>query len=87
MDQNINTKIENYSCVILTGTCLASEPSRSATFLAINIANDNNIPVIMDIDYRPYTWDSAKDASRTYINAAKRCDVVIGNEEMAPGGF
>ena len=77
----INTKIENYSCVILTGTCLASEPSRSATFLAINIANDNNIPVIMDIDYRPYTWDSTKDASRTYINATKRCDVVIGNED------
>ena len=31
----IDTKIENYACVILTGTCLASEPSRSATFLAM----------------------------------------------------
>ena len=77
----IDTKIEHYSCVILTGTCLASEPSRSATFLAMKTANDNNIPVIMDIDYRPYTWKSVKDASETYINAAKQCSVVIGNAD------
>ena len=77
----IDTKIEHYSCVILTGTCLASDPSRSATFLAMKTANDNNIPVIMDIDYRPYTWKSVKDASETYINAAKQCSVVIGNDD------
>ena len=40
----IDTKLENYACLIFTGTCLAAEPSRSATFLAIKIANDNNIP-------------------------------------------
>ena len=77
----IDTKIENYACVILTGTCLASEPSRSATFLAMKIANDNKIPIIMDIDYRPYTWESDKDASITYINAAKQCTIVIGNDD------
>jgi 5-dehydro-2-deoxygluconokinase len=77
----INTRIEGYDCVILTGTCFATEPSRSASFLAMKIANDNNIPVIMDIDYRPYTWTSAKDASITYINAAKKCAVVIGNDD------
>ena len=35
----IDSNISNYACVILTGTCLASEPSRSATFFAIKIAN------------------------------------------------
>ena len=35
----------------------------------------------MDIDYRPYTWGSAKDVSNTHINAAKQCAVVIGNDD------
>jgi len=77
----INTKIENYDCLILTGTCLSAEPSRSATFLAMKIANNNNIPIIMDIDYRPNVWESNQEASRTYINAAKQCSVVIGNDD------
>ena len=77
----IDTKIENYACVILTGTCLASEPSRSATFLAMKIANDNKIPIIMDIDYRPYTWISSKEASEVYMRASKYCDIIIGNDD------
>ena len=49
----------NFSCLIFTGTCLASEPSRSAVFYAIEKAKSNNIPIILDIDYRPYTWISS----------------------------
>ena len=76
----INAKIKNFSCIIFTGTCLASEPSRSAIFLALKIANKNNIPVIQDIDYRPYTWKSPKEASKVYLKAAKLCNVLIGND-------
>ena len=50
-----NADIQNFDCVLITGTSLAAEPSRSATLYALDIANKNNIPVIMDIDYRPYT--------------------------------
>ena len=46
----------------------------------MKIANDNKIPIIKDIDYRPYTWESDNDASITYINAAKQCTIVIGND-------
>ena len=71
----------NFSCLIFTGTCLASEPSRSATFKAIEKAKINNIPIILDLDYRPYTWISPEEASETCMLAAKKCDVLVGNDE------
>ena len=72
---------KNFSCLIFTGTCLASDPSRSAIFYAIKKAKENNIPIVLDIDYRPYTWSSDKEASEIYIKASKNCDILIGNDD------
>ena len=72
---------KNFSCLIFTGTCLASDPSRSAIFYAIKKAKENNIPIVLDIDYRPYTWSSDKEASEVYIKASKNCDILIGNDD------
>ena len=71
----------NFSCLIFTGTCLASEPSRSATFKAIEKAKVQNMPIIIDIDYRPYTWKSSKEASDIYMRASRCCDILIGNDD------
>ena len=35
----------------------------------------------MDIDYRPYTWESSKKAKEVYNLAASKCSGVIGNDE------
>ena len=79
--ENINfLDFSNYGCLIVTGTALALEPSRSATFKAFELAQNSNIPIVLDIDYRPYTWTSKKDASSTYSKAAKYCDIIIGND-------
>ena len=72
---------KDFSCMIFTGTCLASEPSRFATFKAIEKAKINNIPIILDIDHRPYTWPSSKEASEVYMRASKNCDILIGNDD------
>ena len=72
---------ENFSCLIFTGTSLASEPSRSAVFYAIKKAKFANIPVILDIDYRPYTWESSDKASEVYLKAAESIDILIGNDD------
>jgi Sugar kinases, ribokinase family len=77
----LNTNINNFSCLIFTGTALASEPSRSSTFLALEIAKKNNIPIIQDIDYRPYTWKSKKIASEVYIKSLEFTDILIGNDD------
>jgi len=70
-----------HSAMITTGTVLACEPSRSAAFRAIELARENGLPVLFDIDYRPYSWVSMKDAADTYAKMARLCDVVIGNDD------
>ncbi len=73
--------IENYECILITGTSLAAEPSRSSVLYALEIATKNNIPVIMDIDYRPYTWESPSKAKEIYNIAAINCSGIIGNDD------
>jgi 5-dehydro-2-deoxygluconokinase len=81
---------ENFGALIVTGTCLAVEPSRSASFLAIERARRAGLTLILDIDYRPYSWVSADDAAQTYSRAAALFDIIIGNDEefavMTGGG-
>jgi len=53
-----------FSAVVTTGTVLAADPSRSACFHAFDLARAAGLPLIFDIDYRPYSWASAADASQ-----------------------
>lgn len=82
--------VSAYGGLIVTGTSLAAEPSRSAARLAIARARDAGVPVIFDVDYRPYSWASAQDAASTCRAAAELSDIVIGNDlefaVMAEGG-
>ena len=71
---------QRYSALITTGTVLAAEPSRTATFRAFELAREAGLPLIFDVDYRPYSWVSAKDAADTYSRAAALCDVIVGND-------
>jgi 5-dehydro-2-deoxygluconokinase len=75
-----NIPYTDYGALIVTGTSLAVEPSRSATLLAMKHARDAGLPVIIDIDYRPYSWASANEASQIYLSAAAMCNIVIGND-------
>ena len=69
-----------YSALITTGTVFAAEPSRSATFHAFQLARAAGLPLIFDVDYRPYSWPSAEVAAETYSRAASQCDIIIGND-------
>jgi 5-dehydro-2-deoxygluconokinase len=71
---------KDYGALIVTGTSLAVEPSRSATLKAMKLARDAGLPLIIDIDYRPYSWAGAAEASQIYSAAAAMCDVIIGND-------
>ena len=75
-----NINFENYSALISTGTVLAAEPSRGAAFEAFEKARASGVPLIFDIDYRPYSWGSAEEAATTYSRAGEMCDVIIGND-------
>ncbi len=69
-----------HSALITTGTVLASEPSRTAAFRAFDLARAAGLPLIFDIDYRPYSWPSAQEAAEVYSRAAALCDVIVGND-------
>jgi 5-dehydro-2-deoxygluconokinase len=66
--------------LITTGTVLAAEPSRSAAFRAFDLARAAGLPLIFDIDYRPYSWPSAEVAAEVYSRAGALCDVIVGND-------
>jgi 5-dehydro-2-deoxygluconokinase len=69
-----------YTALITTGTVFAAEPSRSAAFRGFEMARAAGLPLIFDVDYRPYSWPSAAVAAQTYSRAAALCDVIIGND-------
>jgi 5-dehydro-2-deoxygluconokinase len=65
--------------LLISGTALAAEPSRQAALLAIEYARANNVRVIFDIDYRPYSWRNDLETSIYYTIAAERSDIIIGS--------
>ena len=74
-------EFKNFSSLIFTGTCLAAEPSRSSTLLALKKAKNSKVPVIFDVDYRPYTWKSEEEASKIYLEASEFSNILIGNDD------
>lgn len=90
MDDIENIDFSAFGALITTGTVFAAEPSRSATFAALDRAKSAGLPIIFDVDYRPYSWPSAKVAAETYSRAGALCDIVIGNDDefgFMAGGY
>tara|TARA_X000000368_G_scaffold396517_1_gene364871 strand:- start:2576 stop:3556 length:981 start_codon:yes stop_codon:yes gene_type:complete len=69
-----------YGAVIISGTALSAEPSRSSVIEAIETASQKNIPLIIDIDYRPYNWESDQVKSDVYKKVLEKMDIIIGND-------
>lgn len=70
-----------FSALISAGTVFAADPSRSATFHAFDTARAAGLPVIFDIDYRPYSWPSADVAAEVLTRAGEASDLIVGNDE------
>ena len=70
-----------FTALITAGTVFAGQPSRDATFRAFENARAQDIPVIFDIDYRPYSWPSPQVASEVLSRAGEESDMIVGNDE------
>lgn len=70
-----------YGALITAGTVFAAEPSRSATFHAFDLAKKAGLPIVFDVDYRPYSWPSPQVAEEVLSRAAELCDMIVGNDE------
>lgn len=71
---------QDYGAVFYSGTALSSDPSRSAVFLASQKADQAQIPQIIDLDYRPYNWESNEVKSNVYQKIMNKVDIIIGND-------
>jgi 5-dehydro-2-deoxygluconokinase len=58
-----------YGALITAGTVFAAEPSRSASFRAFELARAAGLPIIFDVDYRPYSWPSPQVAEEVLSRA------------------
>ncbi|MEL6807896.1 MAG: PfkB family carbohydrate kinase [Pseudomonadota bacterium] len=70
-----------FGALITAGTVFAAEPSRSAAFRAFELAKAAGLPIIFDVDYRPYSWPSPQVASDVLSRAADGADMIVGNDE------
>lgn len=70
-----------YGALITAGTVFAAEPSRSAAFAAFERAKAAGVPIIFDVDYRPYSWPSAQEAAEVLSRAAEDAHMIVGNDE------
>lgn len=74
--------------LLISGTGLSGEPSRSATQYAAEKARAAGIDVILDIDYRPDQWHDVRAFGTTVRVTLPLCDLAIGthDEIMAATG-
>jgi 5-dehydro-2-deoxygluconokinase len=70
-----------YSALVTAGTVFAAEPSRTGAFRAFQLAKEAGVPIIFDVDYRPYSWPSAQVAEDVLSRAAEQSDMIVANDE------
>ena len=73
--------IASAKAIVISGTALSKSPSRDAALKAMMLAKKNNVVVIFDIDYRPYTWKNKDEISVYYQMVARNADIILGSRE------
>jgi 5-dehydro-2-deoxygluconokinase len=73
--------IANAAGLIISGFALSESPGREAALISIEYARRTETRIILDLDYRPYSWLSALDAALYMGLAAEKADILVGNDE------
>ncbi|SPN75045.1 5-dehydro-2-deoxygluconokinase [Brochothrix thermosphacta] len=73
--------IKQARLLLVSGTALSMSPSREAILTAVAYAKKNNVPVVFELDYRPYTWQSLEDTAVYYSLVANQADIIIGTRD------
>ena len=73
--------LARFGALVTAGTVFAAEPSRDAAFHAFDRARGAGLPILFDIDYRPYSWPSARVAQEVLARAGEAADMIVGNDE------
>jgi 5-dehydro-2-deoxygluconokinase len=81
IDDVLASPIAASRALLISGTGLSKEPSRSATLFAAELARQAGVPVALDIDFRPDQWHDPRAFGVTLRLAMRLVDIVIGTED------
>ena len=81
IDDVIKSEIDSYKIVLLNGTALNIEPTRSSTFFAAEVANKSNTDVVLDLDFRADQWHDYRAFGLTIRALLPKVKIAIGTEE------
>jgi 5-dehydro-2-deoxygluconokinase len=81
IDDVLAAPIAASRALLITGTGLSKEPSRSATLFAAEQARTAGATVVLDIDFRPDQWADARAFGVTLRAALRLVDIVLGTED------
>ncbi|HEX7040582.1 MAG TPA: 5-dehydro-2-deoxygluconokinase [Trueperaceae bacterium] len=81
IDDVLSAPVADAAALEVSGTGLAVEPSRSATFRAVELARAGGRTVYLDLDFRADQWHDLRAYGVTVRALLPLVDVVIGTEE------
>lgn len=81
IDDVLKANIENHKILLINGTALNVEPSRSATFCATEIAIKNNVDVVLDLDFRADQWHDYRAFGLMVRAILPKVKIAIGTAE------
>jgi len=81
IDDVLATPIADSHTLLITGTGLSKEPSRSATLFAAEAARGAGTTVMLDIDFRPDQWHDARVFGTTLRSVLHLVDIVVGTDD------
>src|SRR5229473_2660840 len=81
IDDVLATPIAGSQTLLISGTGLSKEPSRSATLFAAEMAHQAGTTVMLDIDFRPDQWHDPRAFGVTLRSALRLVDIVVGTED------
>ncbi|MFW2900786.1 5-dehydro-2-deoxygluconokinase [Carnobacterium maltaromaticum] len=73
--------LKSAEMLVVSGTALSQSPSREAVLKAVSLAKKNQLKVVFELDYRPYTWKNPAETAVYYSLVAEQADIVIGTRD------
>ncbi len=81
IDDVLQTPLADSKVLLITGTGLSKDPSRSATLFAAEMARQVGTTVVLDIDFRPDQWHDPRAFGVALRSASRLVDIVIGTDD------
>ena len=81
IDDVIEANVQDYKILLINGTALNIEPSRSATFFATEVAKKNDVDVVLDLDFRADQWHDYRAFGLMVRAILPKVKIAIGTEE------